>query len=289
MGSPINEHPTSNQVNCEVVPVWALEDVPWDQFDPDKVDPDILRAVKAAAMVEFNSPDYVAYLCNVFADREDVKQMVRQWGVEEAQHGRALAQWAAMADPDFDFEASFKRFRAGYRVPIEVETSTRGSRAGEMIARCVVESATSSFYTAIKDAADEPVLKHIAGLIAADEFRHYKLFYDLFGQLHEEVPSKLARARIAYGRVSETDDDELAYAYYAANIAPEVAYERTRYAAAYERRALTLYDRKHTDRLVSMIAKAVGINPRGFLVRSLTPLVWRVWQVKLRRAAALAA
>jgi len=53
----------------------------------------------------------------------------------------------------------------------------RGSRSGELIARCVVETGTSSYYTAIADATDEPLLKTYAGHIASDELRHYKLFY----------------------------------------------------------------------------------------------------------------
>jgi len=42
----------------------------------------------------------------------------------------------------------------------------------------MVETGTSSFYTAMSKASKEPVLAEIAHLIAADEFRHYKLFYD---------------------------------------------------------------------------------------------------------------
>lgn len=269
---------------------WTLDDIDWQAFDARKVDPELLRAVKAAAMVEFAAPDYVTYLSNVFADREDVKAAVRQWGAEESQHGRALARWAALADPAFDFEASFKRFQDGYRVPMDEIESVRGSRAGEMIARCVVESGTSSFYTAIRDATDEPALKEIAGHIAADELRHYKLFYDLFGRLEEERPSRLQRARIAYGRVAETDDDELAYAYYAANVAPGagIAYDRRTFAAAYEKRALALYRRPHTDRLVSMIAKAVGVRPHGVLGRALSSVVWLVWRARTRRLERLA-
>ena len=48
---------------------------------------------------------------------------------------------------------------------------------GEMIARCMVEVGTSSYYTALRDAVREPVLKEICRHIAADEIRHYKLFY----------------------------------------------------------------------------------------------------------------
>ncbi len=47
---------------------WTLEDIPWDRFDPSKVDPDLLRLAKAASLVEYNGGDYAAYLCNVFPD-----------------------------------------------------------------------------------------------------------------------------------------------------------------------------------------------------------------------------
>jgi len=270
---------------------WTLDDIDWTAFDAGKVDADLLRAVKAAALVEFNAPDYVTYLCNVFADKPAVQEAVREWGAEETQHGKALARWAALADPSFDFDDAFARFRQGYRIPTEAIQSVRGSRAGELIARCVVESGTSSFYTAIRDASEEPVLKQIAGNIAADEFRHYKLFYDHFTAFEGELPSRFGRARIALARLGEADDDELAYAYYAANVAPGSGepYDRKKFAAAYEARALALYRRQHTDRLVSMVAKAVGFKPHIAPMRWLTALVWMGWRLRLRRLNAAAA
>lgn len=266
-------------------PHWTLNDIHWDAFDATKVDPGLLCAVKAAAMVEFNAPDYVTYLCNVFSDREDVKALVMEWGQEETQHGQALARWAEIADPDFDFAAAFKRFRDGYQIPLDEVQSVRGSRAGELVARCVVESGTSSYYTAIKDASDEPVLKEIAGHIAADEFRHYKLFYEQFKRLNEELPSRFARARIAIGRVAEADDDELSYAYYAANTQPGagIVYDRAKFAKAYEKRAISLYRRQHTDRLVAMVGKAIGLAPHGFLMRSVSSAVWAFWRYRVWR------
>ena len=69
---------------------WTLDDINWDAFEADAVDPDILAAVKAAAMVEYDAADYVTYLCNVFAEHPDIQETIRQWGAEEAQHGKAL-------------------------------------------------------------------------------------------------------------------------------------------------------------------------------------------------------
>ena len=75
----------------------------------------------------------------------------------------ALGRWAQLADPSWDFEAAFARFRAGYKLPLDATASVRGSQAGEMMARCIVETGTSSYYSALKDATDEPVLKQICG------------------------------------------------------------------------------------------------------------------------------
>ena len=164
---------------------WTLESIAWDRFDPSKVDPEILRNIKAAAMVERNGGDYEIYLSRVFSDDPVAIADVKHWSVEEVQHGMALGRWAQLADPSWDFDAAFARFRAGYQLPLDATRSVRGSQAGEMMARCIVETGTSSYYSALHDATEEPVLKQICERIAGDEFRHYKLFYDHMQRLLE--------------------------------------------------------------------------------------------------------
>ncbi len=89
---------------------WTLDDIHWDRFDGAKLDPEIVKIVKAASLVEYNGADYAAYLCNVFADDPDFQAVARNWAKEEVQHGQALGRWAHMADPSFDFARTFKRF-----------------------------------------------------------------------------------------------------------------------------------------------------------------------------------
>src|SRR5262249_37494202 len=144
---------------------------------PARVDPELVKVVKAASLVERNALDYAAYLCSVFADDPEVQRTAHQWAAEEVQHGMALGRWAQIADPSFDFEGAFQHFIAEIKLPLDATEPVRGSRCGEWVARCVVEPATSSMYTALSQAAAEPVLKQICQNIAADEFRHYKLFY----------------------------------------------------------------------------------------------------------------
>jgi rubrerythrin len=254
---------------------WTLESIDWDRFDPAAVNPDVLKAIKASAMVEANGEDYGEYLCKVFHDDPEFQAVAREWALEELQHGQALGRWAQLADPSFDYEASFKRFTNGYQIPLDVEKSVRGSRAGELIARCIVETGTSSWYTAIKDGTEEPVLREICRRIAADELRHYKLFYaNLQRYLDAENIGSWGRLRVAVGRLVETEDDELAYAYHAANNGAD-AYDRKRCSRAYAKRAYAFYRPHHVDRGMAMIFKAVGLDPQSKLQRAAASLAWR--------------
>ncbi len=259
---------------------WTLDDIPWDRFDPGKVDPDILKLVKAASLVEYNGGDYATYLCNVFPDDREFQEVARDWAREEVQHGQALGRWAEMADPEFDMKESFARFTDGFSLPLDATKSVRGTRAGELVARCIVEVGTSSYYTALGEAVDEPVLKAICAKIAGDEFRHYKLFYThLKRYLERERIGRARRLLVALGRIRESEDDELAYAYYAANGAGE-AYDRKRWSDAYMVRAYAHYRPHHVQRVVAMTLKAAGLSPRGRLARWVSSLLF--WQLQRR-------
>jgi rubrerythrin len=264
---------------------WTLDDISWDRFDRGKLDPEIVRIVKAASLVEYNGGAYAHHLCRIFDDDPDFQQGARRWGREEIQHGEALARWAEIADPAFDFEAAFKRFQAGYPVDFDSDRSRRGSRSGEMIARCMVEVGTSSYYTALHEVVEEPVLKQICRHIAADEIRHYKLFYrNLTRCLERERVGFWRRLRVAAGRIMESEDDELAYAYYAANEF-ERPYDRNYFRRAYARRAYALCRPHHVAHGMTMIFKAVGLSPYGMLARAATRLAWRVMRTRAIRLA----
>jgi rubrerythrin len=264
---------------------WTLDEIAWNRFDHTAVDPEIVKLVKAASLVEYNGAAYAHHLCRIFDDDPDFQESARRWGAEETQHGKALARWAELADPEFDFAAAFARFQAGYRVDFDCATSRRGSRSGEMIARCIVEVGTSSYYTALRDAVREPALKQICGLIAADEFRHYKLFYkNLTRCLERERIGFWRRVRVAAGRIVESQDDELAYAYYAANESAR-SYDRNRYRRVYARQAYALCREHHVIRGVRLIFKAVGLSPNGSLAHIASRAIWPVMRHRAIRLA----
>lgn len=257
---------------------WKISDMPWDQLDTSKVDADLLMVIKAAALVEYAAETYAGYLCKVFHDDPDFCQVARDWAVEEVQHGQVLGKWAEAVDPSWSLERAMARFRAGYQpehFASEEKTSVRGSRSGEMIARCMVETGTSSYYSAIGSSVDEPVLKQICAKVAGDEFRHYKLFYDTLNKyLAQEGLGKMARLKVALSRIAESEDDELSYAFYAANAAENEPYDRKHWNREYMKRAYSYYKKPQVERAVSMVLKAAGFDPKGLTGKAASKGAW---------------
>ena len=259
---------------------WTLDDIDWAAFDSSKVSDDLLQVIKTAAMVERNGADYGQYLCNVFKDDPEFCEVAQKWAVEEEQHGLALGRWAMLADPSFDFDGAFARFLEMYRIPLDATESVRGSRAGELCARCVVETGTSSFYSAIRDATDEPVLRQICKNIAADEFRHYRLFFvhmERYLEKHEKsaFQARWDRLKVALTRFREADDDEIASAYHAANAVVET-YNRADSNKAYAERSFGFFQQRHVRRAAHMFAQAAGLKPNGLAAKLVSRLLWGV-------------
>ncbi len=292
MGLPANNLPQPRKqrgvLRCR--PRWRLADIPWNQFRADLVDPEILKIVKAAALVEGNARDYATYLKSVFAGDAGFGGEAERWATEEVQHGEALAAWARLADPTFDFDGALAAFRARIRVDQTAAASVRGSRCGELIARCMVEVGTSSYYSALGDATREPVLRAICRRIAADEVRHYKMFLRALRRYQKaEGLSLWRRLVVAAERIGEAEDDELAFAYFAANVG-DGAYDRRTWNRAYMRRAYSYYRRRHFERGAAMIVNAVGLRPGSALGRGLSRLAARAgYHLVSRRAQRLAA
>lgn len=267
---------------------WTLDDIDWASFEASEVDQGILSTLKAAALVEHNSPDYVKYLSGIFRDEPNVVELIEQWGREERQHGEALARWVKLADPEFDFERALAGFQSLYKVDMNDGESRRGSGAGEMLSRCVVESATSFYYTGIKDQTKEPCLKQICQYIARDEFSHYQLFLKIMNESSGR-PNIFSLLKIAIERINEAGDEELASAFYASHYFGGGLYggnidakERPEfdvdvYAVVYESRSLAAYEKDHAYRMSSMIARALGIKPYGRLMKTIQPVIWWYW------------
>ena len=138
--------------------------------------------------------------------------------------------------------------------------------------------------TALADAADEPVLKALCRNIAADELRHYKLFHThLKRYLAKEELSRLARLKIGLGRVQESEDDELAFAYFAANAPADAVYDRETYKSAYLARAYPLYRVDHVERVVAMVFRACGFTLSTFWRRMVKSIAYLAMQSQSKK------
>jgi rubrerythrin len=265
----------------EAVAGWTLDDIPWQAFDAARVDAAIVPVIKTASLVEANAADYRTYLFNVFDDDPRVRKAIDGWAAEEAQHGAALARWARLADPGFDFDECFARFTAGYSIPVAARKSVRGSRAGEFVARCMVEAGTNAHYSMLAEAVREPVLKDICRRIAADELAHYWLFHrQLTRYLDTEGLGVWGRLRVALGRIAEAGDDELSFAFHAAN-GDGTAYDRRASARSYALVTLGHLRIAHVKNAIRLMFTAVGLDGAGSAGRVAAAVAWQA--VKARR------
>jgi hypothetical protein len=91
--------------------------------------------------------------------------------------------------------------------------------------------------------------------------------------------------KIAAGRITETEDDELAFAFHCGNEPVGMPYEHERCIAGYMGRAMGFYRFRHIERSMGMILKSVGLPPRGRLSAGAAKLFWRIIQRRQKRFA----
>ncbi len=267
-------------------PRWSLHDIPWGAFRRELVDEETLHLVKAAGLVEHNAASYGRYLHGVFHDDAVFRAVIDRWVAEEEQHGAALRRWAEQADPTFDGGAALARFSDTVRLPEGASVSVRGSRLGELVARCTVEIGTATFYTALRESVVEPVLREICRRIAGDEARHYRLFLD-HARRYRSTRPRWRMLGVVLGRIADTGDDELAFAWHASGARGR--YRRRRAGAAFHCASLRRYRATHIQRAARLAAQAAGYANDGWLVGLGASLGWRVLRRQLRWAGKWAA
>ena len=78
--------------------------------------------------------------------------------------------------------------------------------------------------------------------------------------------------------------DELAYAFYCANVSPEkeaiTPYKRKKYSKLSTQASMSVYHRKHIQKLVQMVVKVVGANPHGWMANMAGAFLWHRLQSK---------
>ena len=157
---------------------WRLEDIPFDTIDTASVRDNefLFLSLASASFVEILADTYSGNLIEHFKGNSEVTDWLSQfWQNEETQHGRALKKYVQTVWPEFDWERAHEGFRTEYSSLCTIE-QLEEKPALELVARCVVETGTSTLYSALQDYAPEPVLKQLMNNIRADEVAHYGHF-----------------------------------------------------------------------------------------------------------------
>jgi hypothetical protein len=195
---------------------WSIAEIPFHDLDRNAVcdDRQLFYVLAAASFVEITSDLYTANLTEFFRGDDDVTTWLTQhWEPEELQHGAALKRYVEIAWPDFDWNASYCGFYAEYARLCAADLYA-ATRALEMAARCVVETGTATFYRALSEMTDEPVLKQIAANISSDEVRHYKNFYHFFRRYRaREGTRRRDILRTLWQRMGEVDSEDALLAF----------------------------------------------------------------------------
>lgn len=245
---------------------WSLDDIDYAAIDTSLVhdDGELFYLLAAASFVEITSDLYTKNLIAYYRGNTEVERwLADQWEREEVQHGAALKRYVEAVWPEFDWDRAYRGFFEEYGRECTVENLAE-SRALEMVARCVVETGTSSFYRTLSMAAPEPVLKRITANIASDEVRHYKHFYRYFLYYRErERPGRATILRQLWRRSAgiEAEDAYIAFKHVFLERNPgepftEEAYGRFR--ASFRRIGRTAFP---FEMAVKMMLKPLNLSP----------------------------
>lgn len=161
---------------------WTIDQIPYERINIDAVRDreDLFYLLTASSFVEILSDLTTRNLVSFFeGDQEVASWLSNHWEHEEVQHGRALREYVRRVWPEFDWDATYAKFFAEYSQICTVD-EFEATRCLEMVARCVVEMGTATYYRSLYDFAPEPVLRSLASRIKNDEVRHYKHFYRFF-------------------------------------------------------------------------------------------------------------
>ena len=195
---------------------WSVAEIPFHAIARERIrdDTPLFYLLASASFIEITSDLYTRNLVEFFSDDRDTIEWLKQrWEPEELQHGVALKRYVQAAWPDFDWDASYRSFYPEYSHTCSME-ALEPSHALELVARCVIETGTSSFYTMLAESDREPVLTQLAAKIRADEVRHYKHFYRYFLRSCErERPSRFSVLKTLLKRAAEVQSEDALIAF----------------------------------------------------------------------------
>jgi len=252
---------------------WSVDEIPYVSIDASLIhdNTELFYLIAAASFVEITSDLYTKNLVEFYRGNSEIENWLANfWEHEEVQHGAALKRYVQAVWPEFDWERAYQGFFIEYGRECTMENLAE-TRSLEMVARCVVETGTSSFYRTLSEAAPEPVLKDILANISSDEVRHYKHFYRYFLDYKDlERPGRVAILRQLWKRSTDVkaEDAYFAFKHVFLERNPEEAFTQEAYdefRASFRRIGRTIFP---YEMAVKMILKPLDLSaPLGRVVQ----------------------
>ena len=163
---------------------WAVTDFDFAGTGGTVLSESQLHIAKTICLLESRCDDYADYLRAVFREREqNWLDAVDRWNFEECQHGEVLRSLCESAEPGFDFPRTMHAYQELVAYHESTGQSVRGSIAGELVARCVVEALASALYRVLADAAEDATVRAMYSTLAQDEARHFGMFLRMLDAL----------------------------------------------------------------------------------------------------------
>lgn len=150
---------------------WSLSnDIPWGDFDRSKLSERHLHGIKMNALLEWSAMPTAEMFLRDNDDDVDFAAFVSIWFFEEQKHSLVLLEYLRRFAPDL--------------VPTEQElaavrfTFDPAPALDSLVLHFCGEVRLNQWYRCARDHHSEPVIRHIYDVLAADEARHARAYFE---------------------------------------------------------------------------------------------------------------
>jgi hypothetical protein len=170
---------------------WSMESgIPWDQFDRSKLTARQLHGIKMNAIAEWSAMPTAEMFLRDNQDDVDFSAFISIWFFEEQKHSLALLEYLRRFAPEYSpSEAELAAVRFEFE-PAPALESLALHFCGEI--------RLNNWYRCAYEYHTEPVIRHIYQLLANDEARHARVYFDY---MRKAIANRHDEACIAFSKI----------------------------------------------------------------------------------------
>ena len=170
---------------------WNMEkDIPWDQFDTDKLTDEQALSIKHNAITEWSALPATEMFLRDNHNDSDFSAFISVWFYEEQKHALSLIEYLRRFRPDMmPTEAELDNVRFQFDAAPANET---------LMLHFCGEIRLTYWYRCAAEWHTEPVIKKIYNLLSADEARHASCYMRYMRKAIDKLGDE---ARLAYAKI----------------------------------------------------------------------------------------